>query len=254
MNCLIYVDPSERGAWALRLAALFGAALERVTLLVTEEDAARDPELLRRARASIGAVRALEERVLPGPAERAILTQAKAGAYDLVIVPPAGRGALQRMLKGSRVATVVSSVGTSVLIARRPPARIARILAALSGGAGAPGVVRAALTLEAAFGAKAVFLHVASEVALPYRPAHGGGAPAAEAEESAGARASVEAVGRPLLVREGLVVDEVLDELENGAYDLLIAGASAAEAAWGREDVTERILLSCPTSMLIVRA
>jgi len=44
-------------------------------------------------------------------------------------------------------------------------------------------------------------------------------------------------------VREGLVVDEILEELNNGAYDLLITGASAADSGWGHEDVTERILL-----------
>ena len=253
MNCLLYVDPSHRGEWALRLGRLLAPALDQVTLVVTEEDAARDPALLLRAREALPGARVVEEKRLPGPAERAIPAEAAARLYDLVVVPPAGRNALQRMLKGSRVGTVVKSVRASVLVARRPPDRIAHILAAVSGGAATPAVVRVALTMEKALQARAAFVYVASEVALPYKPAHGNEAPAAEADEGAAARAGVANAGRDLLVREGLVVDEVLAEVEHGAYDLLIAGASSAEAGWGREDVTERILLRCPTSMLIVR-
>lgn len=254
MNCLLYVDPSHRGEWALRVGGLLAPALERVTLVATEEDAIHDPTLLSRARETLRGAGALEEKRLPGPAERAIPLEAAAGSYDLVLVPPAGRNALQRMLKGSRVATVVRSVRASVLVARRPPDRIARILAAVSGGTATPAVIRATLAMETALGARAAFLHVASEVALPYKPPRGEEGSAPAADESAATRARVAEAGRELLVCEGLVVDEVLAEVEHGAYDLLIAGASSAEAGWGREDVTERILLLCPTSMLIVRA
>jgi nucleotide-binding universal stress UspA family protein len=62
--------------------------------------------------------------------------------------------------------------------------------------------------------------------------------------------------GRELVEREGLVVDEVIGEVEHGAHDLLVVGASpeGGAAGWGREDTTERLLLSCPVSVFIVRA
>lgn len=252
MNCLVYVDPSERGEWALRLAALLAPRAARLTLLATEEDVRQDDELMARARRALPSA-AIEEKRAAGPAERAIPTEVAGRSYDLVIVPPAGRGALARMLKGSRVASVVKSVRASVLVARRPPPRIARILAAVSGGAASAAVVRSALEMEHVFEARADFFHAASEVALPYEPARGGTAPP-PADETARAREAVAAAGRELIVREGLVVDEILSEVENGAHDLLVAGASSVEPAWGREDVTERILLRCPTSMLIARA
>lgn len=252
MNCLVYVDPSERGEWALRLCALLAPRAARLTLLATEEDVRQDADLLARARRSLPPV-ALEEKRAPGPAERAIPTEVAGRDYDLVIVPPAGRGALARMLKGSRVASVVKSVRASVLVARRPPQHVARILAAVSGGAKSAAVVRAALEMERAFDARASFFHAASEIALPYEPARGETAAPPAADEAARAREAVTSVGRDLIVREGLVVDEILSEVENGAHDLLVAGASSAEPGWGREDVTERILLRCPTSMLIAR-
>jgi nucleotide-binding universal stress UspA family protein len=251
VNCLVYVDPSSRGEWALRLAALVAPSASKLTLLATEEDAARDPQLFSKARAALGSA-PVEERRAAGPAEVAIPREAVQGDYALVIVPPAGRSALARMLKGSRVASVVKSVRAQVLVARRPPAKLARLLAAVPGGPAAPVVVAAALEMERLLGATATFLHVASEVALPYAPAHGtSGPPPSDAR--AEARRAVEAVGRSLVIREGLVVEEILEELESGAHDLLVAGASASESAWGREDVTERILLRCPTSMLICR-
>ena len=255
MDCLVYVDPSQRGEWALDVAALVLPRLaKRVVLLVTAEDLAKDEALLSRARARLSGIAILEEKTAAGPAERAIGAEVLTHRYDLVVVPPAGRNALQRMLKGSRVATVVRSVPASVLVARRPPSKLARILVALSGGAASQSVIEAALQMEQATGAQATFFHVASEVALPYPPERGAtGTPPEDA--AARARAALAASGRTLSVREGLVVDEVLAEVENSAHDLLVAGAEIASApgGWAREDVTERLLLACPTSILIVR-
>ncbi len=188
MDCLVYVDPSQRGEWALELASLVLPRLaRRVVLLATSEDAAKDRGLLARARARLPGIASLEAKTESGPAEKAIRAEVVAHRYHLVIVPPAGRNALQRMLKGSRVAAVVRSVPASVLVARRPPARLERILAALSGGAASRSVVEAAIEMEQASGAHATFLHVASEVALPYAPERGVAAPAPP--EDAGARA-----------------------------------------------------------------
>lgn len=255
MRCLVYIDASGRGEWAIGLGAQLAPRLDAVVLLATAEDLARAPELLKAARARFSASPRIEEKQAPGPAEQAILREAAAGSYDLVVVPPAGRSALARMLKGSRVATVVRSVRASVLVARRPPAKIAKILVAVSGSAASEAVVRAGLELEQAFSARAEFLHVASEVTLPFEP-HAGGASKAPEDPAARARSAVTARGRALIEREGLVVEEVIAEVENGAHDLLVAGASteAQAGGWPKDDVTERILLRCPTSMLIVRS
>jgi nucleotide-binding universal stress UspA family protein len=254
MDSLVYVDPSQRGEWALALAALVLPALDaRVVLLATAEDVERSPHLLSVARARFEGVRALEERTARGPAEAAIGAAVAAGRFDLIVVPPAGRNALERMLKGSRVAKVVRSVETSVLVARRPPERLERILAAVSGGAGTRRVALAALQLEALTGARAAFLHVASEVTLPYEPEAGVAAGGHPPDPARDAREILRALGRDLEVREGLVVQELLAEVEHGAYDMLVVGAPSESGGWAREDVAERLLLGCPTSVLIAR-
>jgi nucleotide-binding universal stress UspA family protein len=192
-----------------------------------------------------------------------VVAEAEAGAYGLVIVPPAGRNALQRMIRGSRVATVVRGVHVPVLVARRPPSRLDRILAAVSGGEATEAVVAAAAELASGLNGHVDYLHVASEVALPFAPHDGRHGPE-EAEAAAPpdalhlAQAALARAGSTgsLVVREGLVVDEVLDAFEAGAYDLLVVGASSQveHPRLGGENVTQRIVLGCPGSVLVVPA
>lgn len=252
MDVLVYVDPLPRGEWALTVAAQLSSGWARsVHLLATSEDVAADASLLARARKRLAAGPAITESSRLGPAERAVVEAASARRYALVVVPPAGRGAVARMLKGSRVATVVRRVRAPVLVARRPPVRIERVLAALSGRGSTAPVVSAALAWERHASARATFLHVRPEVALPL----GAGL---EERLGSGEREVVRGVLRArdreddLRDREGLVVEEVLDEFEAGAHHLLVIGARGEDGGFGREDVTERLLLRCPGSTLIV--
>src|SRR5687768_9781135 len=159
MECLVYVDPSPRGDWALSLAAaLPGRERWSFHLLATEKDAAADPGLLDRARDRLTGARALRTGARPGPPRAAIVAEVDASPYRLVVLPPAGRNALQRMIRGSRVATVVRRVHAPVLVARHPPARIERILAAVSGGAATNAVVDWASDLGGGLGAHVDYL------------------------------------------------------------------------------------------------
>ena len=168
MDVLVYLDPSPRGEWALSVAAQLPARFRGdLRLLVTEEDAAADPALVDRAQARLVAAGPVDVLKRPGPAERAVLEEARSRRYGLLVVPPAGRGAVARMLKGSRVATVVRSARAPVLVARRPPERIERVLGALSGRDTTAAVLEAALAWEERAAARASFVHVRSEVPLP---------------------------------------------------------------------------------------
>ncbi|HVQ28102.1 MAG TPA: universal stress protein [Vicinamibacteria bacterium] len=253
MDNLVYVDPSPRGEWALAMVALLPPDWRSsLHLVATAEDVAAHPGLLERARVRLGVTGSVQEVVLHGPAERAMVAEATARHFDLLVVPPAGRSAVARLLKGSRVATVVSSVRAPVLVARRPPARLDRVLAAVSGGRSTAPVIRVASALAQGLGAELRFVHVASEVALPFggEAAH----PAVAPVESVQRMLAAAGGSSELAVREGLVVEEVLEEFEDGAHHLLVLGmrGEAAPSSWGREDVTERILLRCPGSTLIV--
>jgi nucleotide-binding universal stress UspA family protein len=249
MDVLVYVDPSPRGEWALALAAQLAAERAcRFHLLATVEDEASAPDLLARARTRLGAAAGVSTSAREGPAEQAVIAEARRQPWDLVVVPPAGRGAVVRMLRGSRVATVVRSVEAPVLVARRPPPRIERVLGALSGGRSTIPVVDAALAWET-FGARVEFVHVAAEVAVPGEDRRD------RPKGLERVRAVLAGRGREdaLLLRDGLVVDEVLDAFEAGAHHVLVVGARGEDdVGFGREDVTERLLLRCPASTLVV--
>jgi nucleotide-binding universal stress UspA family protein len=251
VEVLVYVDPSPRGEWALAVAARLPTGWRGpLRLLATAEDAAADPGLLDRARTRLGL--GAEMLTRPGPAERAVIEEMRERLYGLLVVPPAGRGALARMLKGSRVATVVHSARAPVLVARRPPPRIERVLGALSGCETTGAVLEAALGWEG--GTRAAFVHVRPEVPLPL------GTDDVPAEVPGGAeietvRVALTARGRgdDLQLRDGLVVEEVLDAFESGAFELLVIGGPGEDSTgFGREDVTERLLLGCPGSTLVV--
>jgi len=255
MDVLVYLDPSPRGEWALAAAAQLPPRWKgRLRLVATDEDVAADPSLLDRARARLADCGPVETLTRPGPAERAVIEEARERRYGLLVVPPAGRGAVARMLKGSRVANVVRRARAPVLVARRPPERMERVLGALSGRDTTTAVLEAALAWEERPGARAAFVHVRSEVPLP----HGDAAPPPEAsgaDEHEAVRAVLAARGRAadLQRRDGLVVEETLDAFESGAFHLLVIGAHGeGSAGFGREDVTERLLLACPGSTLIV--
>jgi nucleotide-binding universal stress UspA family protein len=255
MDVLVYLDPSPRGEWALAVAAELPPRWNgTLRLVATEEDAAAHPGLVEKARVRLGAAGPVEALTRPGPAEHAVIEEARARRFGLLVVPPAGRGAVARMLKGSRVATVVHRARTPVLVARRPPERIERVLGALSGRDTTTAVLEAALAWEERPGAQAEFVHVRSEVPLPL----GAEAAAPEVPGAADvetARAALAARGREgdLQIRDGLVVEETLDAFEEGAFHLLVVGAHGeGSPGFGREDVTERLLLGCPGSTLIV--
>ena len=254
MDVLVYLDPSPRGEWALAAAAQLPPRWKgRLRLVATEEDAAADPSLLDRARARLAHCGPVETLTRPGPAERAVIEEARERRYGLLVVPPAGRGAVARMLKGSRVANVVRRARAPVLVARRPPERMDRVLGALSGRDTTTAVLEAALAWEERPGARAAFVHVRSEVPLPQGDVAPLEAPGADEHEAV--RAVLAARGRAadLQLRDGLVVEETLDVFESGAFHLLVVGAHGEGAAgFGREDVTERLLLGCPGSTLIV--
>jgi nucleotide-binding universal stress UspA family protein len=257
MDVLVYLDPSPRGEWALAVAAALPPRWRGTRrLLATEEDASAHPGLVEGASARLGASGPVEALTRPGPAERAVIEEAHARRYGLLVVSPAGRGAVARMLKGSRVATVVHGARTPVLVARRPPGRIERVLGALSGRDTTGAVVEATLAWEERPGARAAFVHVRSEVPLPL------GADEAPPEvpgaaDLAAAHAALAARGRAadLQLRDGLVVEETLDAFEEGAFHLLVVGAHGeGSPGFGREDLTERLLLGCPGSTLVVPA
>src|SRR5262245_15018386 len=123
MKILVYVDPSHRGGWAMSLAqdvaTGFGGA---VCLLTIDDNVAADPGILDRAAEQLAGIPGIEiqKKTRPGPPREAILAESRESRPAITIVPPAGRNRFARMIKGSRVKTVVHSSPSTVMVARKP--------------------------------------------------------------------------------------------------------------------------------------
>ena len=254
MDVLVYLDPSPRGEWALAAAAQLPPRWKgTLRLLATAEDAAADPTLVERARARLADCGPVETLTRPGPAERAVIEEARERRYGLLVVPPAGRGAVARMLKGSRVAKVVRRARAPVLVARRPPERMERVLGALSGRDTTAAVLEAALAWEERPGARASFVHVRSEVPLP----RGDAAPPPETPGRTSTRPSAppwrpRPRERPAAARRARRRGDARRVRERGLPPPRDRRPRRGAAGFGREDVTERLVLGCPGSTLIV--
>jgi len=263
MNILTFVDPSPKGNWALQLAKEFSPKLAtRIVLLATEVHVRADPGLLDRAEEGLEAPAGLvvEKKVRAGRPRRVIVEEANAHPYEITIFPPAGRNSLQRLIHGSRIRTVVRKIPSSVLVARRPAPRIRRILAAISASAFGQTTVGAGLEIARALGAELTAIHVLSNIPIPAGgpPSQGdskagGDSRMAQLLEKAREEFRMHGLEPRILLRDGMVVEEVVHEVDAGAYDLLIVGHHIPQGADLHQDLAERIILWCPIPVLVVQ-
>lgn len=237
-------------------------AVDRDTPVV-EESADRIEQTLEKEAAEVKTV------VRPGEPSAELLEEVKDGRYDLVIVARQLHRQARLRLR-STTHQLARHIPAHLLIARDVPERLGAIL--ICSGAEAPSAetVRLAGLLTAGSGAEVGLLHVMSQVAL--RP----DSPSEDLEESAEEAIQrrthegdhlqqaieslrKEGVGteiRPIL-RHGLVVEEVLAEIEEGEYDLLVLG-SHRQPAMNRwldvllDDVTGELLTRSPISTLVI--
>lgn len=268
MKLLVYANSPERSRlllpWAHELTRQFGA---EITILATREPSIEETAALEILTAE-----------LPGPAggetptvrregdrpERAIAEEATSHDYDLVLLAPAGRRGFVRLLYGSMVGKVLRQVTTSVLIARAGVVPPRRILACVSGSRHSLANVRAAARIAVATDATVTIMMVLSQlpVDLPRQPEpvrredflrsdHPLAVHLRTAEQlllGLGAQGGVR-------VAEGLVVDEILNEVEAFDHDLLVLGTHRAEDYDPMyEDLTSELVRKSPRSTLVVGA
>jgi nucleotide-binding universal stress UspA family protein len=258
MKTLLYVEPTFRGEWALGLAHDLVRVLDGTLVLLTiKENLLSHPRLLDDTAARFAGLPQVrvERRVRPGPARDAIVAEARECSPVVTIVPPAGRKGLARLIKGSRVKSVVDRAPSTVMVARRPVGEhIGRILLAVSGGPMSETTALGAVEIARSLGARITLLHVTSSVALP----SGTGGKDELAAPLAGVRRLLDDAGvsAETRVREGMVIPEVLAECRDGGHDLLIIGQHlAAPEAGGSlaENIAVDLALASPIPVLIVR-
>jgi nucleotide-binding universal stress UspA family protein len=194
--------------------------------------------------------------------EEGIAREVQKGDYNLVIMTPAGRRGVIRLFYGSMVGKVIRRVSTSVLIAREGIVPPRRILVCVSGSRHSLTNVRAAARLAVVLGCPVTIMMVISQLPVSFAGQDPGsreeGFLASDHQHAAHLRAALDLLHNlgaegSVLVREGLVVDEILDELEGPEHDLLILGTHRAEDYDPMyEDLTAELVQRATVTTLVV--
>lgn len=205
-------------------------------------------------------------KIRHGHAAEQILDEATTWPAELIVVGQIGQRGLTRFLMGSTATRIVQYAPCSVLLVKSQRASLQKILVCTAGGE--PGLRDVSMAAHVAQHAQApvTVLHVMSQVPLSdqaYLPDLAATADDLIARhtreglhlQSALAQLQKSAPGSTAKVRHGFVVDEILAELRQGNYDLLVVGAHVARGLnrFLLDDVTAHLIEEATTPVLVVR-
>lgn len=198
-----------------------------------------------------------------GLVEYVVPEMAREHEADAVIV---GRlGSADRLTSGLIGLLVVKRSPCSVLLARGKPHAMASILVCTEGKRHGVTNFRHAARIAKALGARLTVLHVISQMGLTDKGQEElaedlldfihSDAPEADHLRELEARMREMGIDGTVRVRQGLVVEEILQAIQEGGHDLLVIGAHdvAAPGEWLYEDFASPILRASPISTLVVR-
>lgn len=272
MRVLVYTDGSQDAEDAALLLQRMGTVNDaQVTILGVSEDPAVERSAERIEQQLEQEASKVKRLIRRGEPSQQLVDEAKRGHYDLVIVAREYRHRhTPRFRSRSTTARLARHIPSHLLIARNVPERLDRIL--ICSGAERPSAetVRLAGLLTGLSGADIGLLHVMSQVALR------ADSPSEDLEETAEQAIDrqtpegehlLEAIAllredgitteiQPI-IRHGLVVDQVLAEIEKGDYELLVLGShhQPTMTRWMDvllDDVTDELLAKSPISTLVI--
>lgn len=264
LRIVLYVDDSPYWHSAARLVGEYarkrGAHVSAVSSLLL-------PGKRQRALETARSLLDLPESQLhvegrPGIIEYTLPDIARERKADVVVV---GRlGSADRLTSGLIAHLIAKRTPASVLISRGRPSDLGAILVCTEGSHHGMSNFRKAADIAEAFGSRLDVLHVVSQMGLTdkgsaeleaeLRDFLASGTP--EADHLCAVRDEMRRrnIRGEVLIRRGLVVEEILDALRDGGHQLLVIGAHDPH---GRghlyEDIGSIIVRSSPVSTLMVR-
>lgn len=263
MKILLYVDDSTHWHDAAKLVGAFVRADHAsVTIVTTAWLAMHRTRALDEARRILGIPDAQTiER--PGLVEYVVPEVAEEIGADLAVI---GRlGSLDRLTTGLIGLLLVRRTPCSVLIVRPHLSRVRRVLVCTEGPLHGSENVASSIRLAKAFSAELTVLHVASQMGITESASesltrelqdflHSHREEAVHLREMR-ERLKAEGVRGGVKLRRGLVVDEILHEIHEGGYDLLVIGAHDVHGREGflYEDLASLLVRASPVSTLVIR-
>ncbi len=268
MKFLMTTDGSRHAEEAVAYGGILARAIGAdVTLLgVVEEPGERGIVEASMARCeTILSGLKVEKMVKSGHADEEILRESERECYDLVVMGSLGLRGFTRFLLGPTVARVVKYARTSVLIVKGARKTISRVLVCTAApGEKAEMKVARAAKVARALNARATILHVFDEIPLLdiedremmfLSGTPEAGTPEAEHLKRCLSILAKEDVKGEAKFRYGLVEDEVLEEVREGDYDLVVIGAHAALGVekYLLGDVATRVVEHARVPVMVVR-
>jgi len=270
MRWLISIDGSDRSERAAQFATAFlRPGEDQAILLGISADGNQEP--LRRSLDDVGRLLGplvIKRSVRAEPVPVAIELEAIQEQVDVAVYGSRGRHGITSRLLGSVAARLAHDRPCSVLIVRDQLKPVHRILVGISISPKREATLEMTGRLAAATNAEVVVMHVMSQLALSDSAQADQLRMTAEQaighqttegrllEEALETLQGLGVAARPL-IRHGLVLDEMLAEIESGEYGLVVIGAHSdfQTIAWSAllvEDVAKDILLNTRCPMMIV--
>ena len=254
-------------ALASQLAKRTQSRLTLLTVIRHEEDTVQAESILTRA-ANLAAQQAVaaHKRIRIGQVAAEIVEEANEGSYSLIVIGERHEHNWMTRLLGATADRVIADMPCPVLIAHQSKTDLKRVL--LCEGGREPSLLervvgRLAPLLTAS--EELTVLHVMSQMTAA--PGVSGWELRADADELIAQHThegellernaqTVELLPVHLQtkIRHGLVVEEILDEASDGAYDLVIIGAHRG-STWERfllDDLAHQIITKSSNSILII--
>jgi universal stress protein G len=272
MNILICSDGTPASDNAVRLGSGVARAIKsRVTLLGIAENPGEEQPLrqaLDRETDMLQSMGVERQTVIQtGEPISQILDETSVKKYDFIVIGSRRTEASGHFWRSRRTYEIIKAVEPPVLVAIGTRERISRILLCSGGKHFIDDAVRLTAALAAGLNAEVTLFHIMAEPPAIY-------ADLMELEEDVDALlTSGSELGRNLVaekkaleklgvavhvrVRHGFVMDQLLEEMQEGNYDLIVSGSSRARGPlrhYIMGDVTERILESAECSVLVARS
>jgi nucleotide-binding universal stress UspA family protein len=245
-----------------------GATLGLITVIHHEQDYALAEAILTRAVTMLAEAKLtdIKQSIRVGRVAAEIVREANEGGYRLVVVGERPAHRLVKRLLGPTAERVIGEMPCPVLIARQEITNLNRVL--LCEGGREPSLLERFIEqlspLLPAIGTLTI-LHVMSQMAAA--PGVPGWELRASAEqlieshtregtllEHDAERLETLTLRPQTKIRHGLVVDEILAEMKEGNYDLVVIGAHQ-NAGWERfllDDIAHQIVIKSANPILVV--
>ena len=272
MKILVCSDGSERARRALASAAIIANATKaETTILGITEIEQEEPNLWAalREEAKVFREHAIEPEIVTkiGDPVAEIVRRTKETAYDLVVIGAERRGAQEFFLPSTKAYSITEAIVPAVLVVPVSRPAIKRILICSGGGTYIENAVRFTSTIAKDLSAEIALLTVTP------RPPAMHGTIFRRQEDVTALLNSNSALGRNLRtaqeiikradvpvvveVRHGIVIDEILAEVERRDYDLVVSGSWPVRDAWRNYaigNVTREIVNRTHRLVLVVRS